>query len=140
MSALSLTAAVVSADPKKGAIIDNFVTAEAIDVGEWVYINSDGLAALADASAEATSEVIGIVVAQAGDIYGNTTGVSGNNVSVCTFGRVYGFSSLTPGARAYLSDTAGGADTAEGTVDVPLGYADSTTTFFVSIGRVTPAS
>lgn len=140
MAAPSFTAARISADPTKGALIDNYQTAEAIALGQWVYINSSGYAALADASAEATSDVVGIAVAYAGDQYGNTTVASGDRVSVCKFGKVYGFASLTPGARLYLSDTAGAADTAEGTVDMPLGFCDSATAFFVDIGRVTPAS
>jgi hypothetical protein len=56
---------------------------------------------------------------------------SGERVDVVTHGPVAGFSSLTPGGLVFVSDTAGGLDTATGTKGLVVGVAESASVVFV---------
>lgn len=76
-----------------------------IDMGKFVCIDSNGKAALADADAAATARGIGIIVAVR--TQGSVHGYSGEMASIAMFGRVGGFSGLTPGALSFASTTAG---------------------------------
>lgn len=120
--------------PLLGSIVKPIEAAEAIDVGEAVYINSSGKAALADADAAASAQVRGVVVAVAG--YGKTSCVAGDMVDVCLYGPVAGWSSLTPGGQLFASTTAGAiADAApagaSGDYKWVVGFAYDAATIFV---------
>lgn len=116
MADIALTAAQIApVIPQKAEIID-LIAAAAITAGQAVYINSDGKAAVADASAAGTAQFRGIALKAAG---------AGAAVPVLKSGMVYGFtvSSLDGDAAVYLSDTAGALATTAGdaTVDVIIG-------------------
>lgn len=59
---------------------------------------------------------------------------------MCVYGPVGGFSSLTPGDYAYVSNTAGGLDTAAGTFGFIVGRAESASVLFVDPGIDDPNS
>lgn len=134
MAALSLTAAKISADQTQGAIIRNYEAAATLTVGALVSLNASNKLTLADADqAAAVIRAVGIVVNSA-DMYGSTSIASGQRCSVCVFGPVWGFASLTPGAPGYVSDTAGEISDAAGTKNLLVGRAVAADTFFVNIG------
>ena len=108
MADVTVTAANVR--PLDGAIIRRFDAGGALDVGDAVYIASDGDVEAADADAAASAQVVGVVVAIAGKDL--TTAAAGDAVDVVMFGPVTGFSSLTPGALHYASTTAGAIEAA----------------------------
>lgn len=114
MSAIALTAAQIATPYPSKAEIYSLTAAEAITAGQAVYVNSNGLAALADASGAGTLVDVGIALDAAG---------AGQAVSVLYRGFCTGFtvSGLAVGALAYVSDTAGGLDTAAGSVSSTIG-------------------
>lgn len=114
MAAIAKVSANVRPANANQCIIRQFTSGEAIDVGEVVYIKAaDGLAWLAAGSAVATAQSMGVVVAIGSN--GQTTGTgAGEVLSVVIWGPVAGFT-VTAGALAYVSDTAGGLDTVAGT-------------------------
>lgn len=93
-----------------------------ISARDVLYISAAGEVAAADANAEGTSRVIGFATAAA---------AGAAAASVQSDGVLSGFSSLTAGARYYLSETAGAitatAPTTSGASVVQVGYAASTT-------------
>jgi len=136
MSALTVTAANVR--PLDGAVVRDFDAGEAVDPGELVYIATDGDVELADANLSlAATRAVGVVVAVEG---GKDSAASGDLVSVCMFGPVAGFSSLTPGANGYVSDTAGNIEDATGTAGRIVGFAESAIVFFVCPQMNDPSS
>ena len=137
MSAISLTAAQIRAMTENGAVVRPYSAAEELTIGNCVYVNTDGDVAKADANAVASARGIGIVVE---GIDSETTIDSGERCSVCVFGPVSGFSGMTPGANAYVSDTAGGLDTAAGTCSRIMGYAERAGVLFVHPEQNDPSS
>lgn len=136
MADLSVTAALVR--PLDGAICRPGNLGGTINVGEAVYIAADGDIEQADANkSPAAAAGIGILVAVQG---GKAVGSAGDRGTVCMFGPVAGFSNLTPGAVAYVSDTAGKLSTTAGTCSRIMGFAESTTVFFVAPEQNVPAS
>jgi len=143
MADVTVTAADVSASQTEGAIINTYVvaTGSTINVGDAVAKNgsTDSVTGLpqiiqsdANLSDWASSRAIGIVVNTA-DWYGNTVAAAGTDVSVCEFGPVHGFSSLTPGAVLYTSDTAGKiSDAVSTTHGWVIGMAQAADTVFVN--------
>lgn len=110
--------------------------------GQLVYKKSDGDVALADANGADSVEAYGLIIAIQG---GKSATAVGDVVSVALTGsRVAGFSSLTPGARGYVSETAGDitdtAPTGAGTWTKSVGFAESATVFFLDIGNEAASS
>lgn len=60
------------------------------------------------------------------------SGVAGDEVDLVTHGPVLALSGATPGTLVYGSDTAGAFDTAVGTKDLVIGYAETATILFVN--------
>jgi hypothetical protein len=92
-----------------------------ITIGDLVYIAADGDWERADGNVAGgeTSRAVGIAV----ESYdGETTITSTNPVSVCVFGPVSGYISLTGGANYYVSDNVGKIADAVGTFDRIIGY------------------
>jgi hypothetical protein len=116
MADLSPTADKVSVADPHNAIINDFIAAVSITAGQAVYINSDGKAALADASAAGTAVCIGIALDAAG---------AGQVVPVISQGYLdgMGVGSVAYGTLILVSDTAGDLDNGAGspTVDCPVG-------------------
>ena len=114
MTAIAVTAAQVSrVDPSQDWVI-NGILAETVTAGQVLYLNSSGTWSLADGSATGTAQVRGMALGGGG---------AGQAIAIIKKGLVAGFtlSGMAYDARAYLSDTAGGLDTANGTVNVVCG-------------------
>lgn len=137
MASLSFTAANIR--PLDGSTSRHFnAGAAGITPGDLVYIASDGDVELADGNgAQALAKAVGIVTAIQG---GKASTAAGDRVTVTVFGPVAGFSSLTPGANGYVSDTAGDIADAAATYDRIVGFAESATVFFVSPEQNDPSS
>ena len=138
MSALAFTAANIRALTSQGAVTRPGSAGATVTIGQAVYRHTDGTYKPSDSDAsKAASEAIGIAV----ESYdGETTIASGSAMTVCVWGPVAGFTSLTPNALGWVSDTAGSIDTAAGTFDRILGYAESATVFFVNPDINDPSS
>lgn len=106
MAAITIVPADVGA--LRESFVRSFPCGEVVDVGEAVYLASDGTIMLADADAADTAQAIGIVVAVGG--YGARTSVVGDMCDVVLHGVCTGFSGLTPGAQIFASVTAGAMD------------------------------
>lgn len=113
--------------PLAGCIYsDNHEAGGTIEAGEVVYLNGSSGWVVADASAAGTvSGLVGVVVSPQDAVDGDM------DLSVVIFGPVTGYSSMTPGALHYVSDTAGEVADAAGTKTKRVGYADSATVLFV---------
>ena len=143
MADMTVTAANVSGDWNQGTVIRNFVAGGTVNVGDAVYIATDGFVYQADANVlVANAKGRGIVV-NSDDLYGSTVISATRSCSVALFGPVYGFSGMTPGTTGWVSATAGKiADAAPtgGAFQEPMGYAVSDVIFFVDPDTETPAS
>lgn len=109
MGNITVVAAKVAAIfPAKATIFDA-EAAVALERGDVVYVNSNGKAALADASAAGTIGNMAVVLNKAG---------AGSGVSVLKEGHVAGYdlAAMAYGDKAYVSDTAGALGTTAGTV------------------------
>ncbi len=101
------------------------------DVGDWVKLQLDGTVIKHTGAADMA---FGIIVSNSRK---TIAGVTGDEVGICTFGPVAGFSNLNPGRLGYLSATAGRiADS--GTK--AAGYAQAKDVFFVMPGASVAAS
>lgn len=126
MSAITVTAGDVR--PLNGAVVRQYDAGGSISVGDAVYLASDGDVEKAIGTGTPMHMAIGVAVAGSG---GGTTIASGDAVDVVVHGPVTGGASMTPGSQVYVSNTAGSWDTAVGTKDMRLGYAESAATLFV---------
>jgi len=116
MSDLAVVA--LSVRPLPGAAFRQMPAGEAVTVGDLVYVKNDGKVYKADASIAGTAFAVGVVVAVS--TFGKTVAAAGDMVSVQMAGPVAGFT-VTPGARIFVSDTAGKAANTVGTVEVLFG-------------------
>lgn len=116
MADLTPTANKVSDASPNFSIRIALVAAVAINASQTVYINSDGKAALADASAAGTAVVIGVALESVS---------AGQSVPILVMGfcEGLGVSSVAYGTLLTLSDTAGAIDNGAGspTVTAPIG-------------------
>ena len=139
MADITVTAAQVAALTENGAITRRHIAGGTLAVGQLVSLSADGFVDPADGNvAEGTlARPIGIVVAS----YDGETAITVTNpCTVCVFGPVSGFSSMTPGDNHYLSDTAGRVADAVGTYDKIVGYAETASILFVHIEQVDSSS
>lgn len=140
MTALTRSQANASADWHKGSIINPYVLSEAATMLQAVYKKSDGTIALASSDVdEASAEAFGIICGVSNQ-YGETSVPAGATVSVCEWGPLYGFTGMTPGARAWVGSTPGEVvDTAPaGEYQYCLGESRSAIEFFVHPGLSAP--
>jgi hypothetical protein len=113
--------------------VANIFDAEgAIADRDCLYINSSGRVDLADADANASSQVCGFAK--------NSAATQGDDVDVASFGILDGFSSLTVGSRYYLGATAGQISTSvpvgAGQNIVQVGYSKSATELMIMIQQL----
>lgn len=108
--ALTVTAADVR--PLPGAQCRRFIAGATLTPGQWVYLDSNATLQLADADAEASSVVLGVVVASGPNNASQVSIAAGETCDVCWSGPVTGWSGMTPGTYAWLSLTAGAAEAA----------------------------
>ena len=118
--------------PLAGAIVRRACATEALAFGDIVYIDSATGAipnvSKALATGLDTGNAFGIVVS--GNLGGTSVAI-GEACDVVVLGPVTGYSSMTPGATIWVSDTAGRLSTAVGTKSCILGVAESAATVLV---------
>lgn len=107
--------------PLQGARIRRGTLGNTVTKGHPVTLQSDGYWDHTDTT---TNAQVTVAVAVQG-------GVSGDRVDLVTFGPIQCLSGATPGTLVYGSNTAGAYDTAVGTKDTVIGYAESATVLFV---------
>lgn len=104
----------------------------AVNVGSPVYLDGTNGWKAADADAAASGQARGILLSVPN---GGTAGASGDKVDILCFGRITGYSGMTPGAAVYVSTTAGRLDqtppAAEDDYVFEIGWAESASTIFV---------
>jgi len=125
MATISVTAGQVAlCFPDKAEVI-TLLAGAALTAGQAVYQDANGKAGVADANASGAQQFRGIALQTVG---------AGQAVDILIRGHVYGFAitGMNADAVAYLSDTAGYLDTANGTMTVNCGrvtcLADATPT------------
>jgi len=127
-----VTVTAANVRPLAGAIIRRACATEALAFGDIVYIDSAAGAipnvSKALATGLDTGHAFGIVVS--GNL-GGTTVAAGEACDVVVLGPVTGYSSMTPGATVWVSDTAGRLSTVVGTKSIILGVAESAATVLV---------
>jgi hypothetical protein len=128
MTAITVTA--VRVKPLPGALIRDFVAGGTVNAGDLVYVDSNGKVQQSNGGAAGTANAVGIVVSCG--TFGATAAASGETVSVAYFGPVTVGTSMTPGNRHYVSDTAGKLDTAAGTVTKVMGIALAADIFLIT--------
>jgi hypothetical protein len=139
MTDISQTAALVR--PLNGAIVRRKTAGGVVNVGDAVYIASDGDVEQADADAVASAQARGIVVAVG--TTGATAAAAGDPVDIVTHGPVaIGASGLTDGAAVYVSTTAGKMDqtapAAAGDYPFVIGWAESDGVVYVQPQVIVP--
>ena len=123
--------------PLGGAIIRRAKATEALAFGDPVYIDSatGNIPNVSKADASAVDALLvcwGLAVAGNPANPGATSIALGDPVDVATHGPVTGFSSMTPGANIWLSDTVGRLSTVVGTKSCIVGIAESASTVYVN--------
>jgi hypothetical protein len=143
MADISVTAAQVR--PLKGAIVRRFLAGATVNVGEAVYVHSDGTVKPADADASlAAAQARGLVVGVG--VAGATAAAANQAVDVVTHGPVaLGTSGLTEGGVVYVSVTAGKLDQTAPAVagddyDFIIGWAESDGVLYVQPQMTIPAA
>ena len=114
-------AAAADVKPLEGAIIRKGILGAAVTAPSPVTLQSDGYWDGTDTSAAQLTVSIAL-----------QSGVAGDTVDLVMFGPVVALSGATIGSLVYGSDTAGAFDTAVGTKDLKIGYAETATVLFVN--------
>src|SRR5687768_1677809 len=109
--------------PLEGAIVRRFTAGAAIEGGEAVAMASDGFVDPAIATAVTLAFAAGVAIQDV---------AAGERVDVVVFGPVVCATGATPGAKVYVSDTAGEPAETAGTKVSLLGWAESATVVFVN--------
>ena len=125
MAAVTRTKANVR--PLAGASVRRGTAGATIEAGEIVYLDGTNGWKPANGGAVTTCNGRGVAV-------GPQDISSGDELDIVMYGPVEGYSGMTPGATHYVSDTAGEVDTAAGTKNYRIGFAESATVLFVNPG------
>jgi hypothetical protein len=132
MMANEVTVVTANVRPLTGAVIRRAVAAEALALGDVVYVSaaSGNLPAVSktNGAAVATGNPFGIVIAGAA---ANTTIAAAETVDVVTLGPVTGYTDMTPGNTIWVSDTAGRLSTVVGSKSGVVGVAETAATIYV---------
>lgn len=113
-------AAAADVKPLEGAIVRRGTLGATVTAPSPVTLQSDGKWDGTDTSAAQLTVAVAI-----------QSGVDTDVVDLVTYGPVVALSGATIGALVYASDTAGAFDTAVGTKDLVIGYAETETVLFV---------
>lgn len=111
--------------PLDGAIIRRGEAGGTLEAGHLVYLNGTSGYIAADGNAAASAAVRGVVVSP-------EDAVDGDQIDVCVFGPVEGYTGMTPGALHYASDTAGEVSTTAGSNSKIVGWALTAQALFVN--------
>ncbi len=142
MTAITVTAANISASEERGAVLARFTANVDLSVGQAVYLDSSNKLNKAIADSAAHALAIGIIVF-ADNFYAESTIKAGNQATVCVYGPVFGFSGLVSGQALYVDKTtAGSLNNAAPTAayQYVLGTALGADTIFVAPGTASPVS
>lgn len=120
--------------PLNGAIVRRFTAGVTVNVGDAVFVASDGEVEPADADVQASAQARGLVVAVG--VAGKTSAAAGQAVDVVTHGPVaLGVTGLTEGGVIYISPTAGKLDqtapAASGDYPFIIGWAEADGVIYV---------
>lgn len=113
-------AAAANVKPLEGAVLRRGTLGTTVTAPSPVTMQSDGYWDPTDTSTAQLT--VGIAL---------QSGVVGDVVDIVMLGPVLCLSGATPGSLVYGSDTAGAFDTAVGTKDLKIGYAESATVLYV---------
>ena len=132
-----VTVTVADVRPLQGAIVRRGTATEALAFGDAVYVDSatGNIPNFSKADASALDALLvsaGIVVAGNPANPGATSIAVGDPVDVVTHGPVTGYSSMTPGANIWLSDTVGRLSTVVGTKSCIMGWAETAANLYVN--------
>ena len=119
MAAISKASA-ANVKPLEGAIVRRVQLGATVTAPSPITLQSDGKWDGTDTSAAQLTVAIAI-----------QSGVDGDYVDAVMYGPVVALSSATIGSLVYGSDTAGAFDTAVGTKDLKIGYAETAAVLFV---------
>lgn len=128
----NITVTAKNVRPLPGAVSRRFTAGGSIDVGDSVFVASDGdveQAQAGTASGSVATFSVGVAVSAP---MGGTVAASGDPVDVVLYGPVEGFSGMTPGDVLYQSSTLGKVADAAGSVSHKVGKAISATVLFVN--------
>ena len=141
--ALTRTSLDISADVSRGAITANKTAGAALEVGDCCYVSTSDtlLQADQDAGTELVANGVGIVVA-APNQYGEIAIASGDQCTLCIFGKVFGFTGMTVGGRVWVGATAGELTQTKPTDGwrIAIGYALAADVLFVNPDADTASS
>ncbi len=113
-------ASAANTKPLEGAIVRRGTLGATVTAPSPVTLQSDGKWDGSDASAAQLT--VGVAV---------QSGVDTDEVDIVVFGPVLALSGATIGALVYGADAAGGFETAVGTKDYVIGYAETAAVLFV---------
>ena len=119
MAAITQAAAAL-VKPLEGAVLRRATLGATTVAAQAITLQSDGF--------WDPTNMTGVQLTVAVAIQG---GAAGDIVDAVVYGPVVAMSGATPGALVFASDTAGAFDTAVGTKDLVIGYAESATVLFV---------
>jgi hypothetical protein len=119
MAAITKAAAAL-VKPLEGAIVRRGTLGGSVTAPSPVTLQSDGKWDASDTSAAQLT--IGVTV---------QTGVDGQEVDIVMFGPMIALSGATIGNLVFAADAAGGFETAVGTKDTIVGYAETAAVLFV---------
>lgn len=129
MAAITVTKSAVK--PLEGAMIRRGTAGASGDVGDVVFLASDGFWDPATSAAAVSAAGRGIVVAVNGQA-GATSFVSGDRIDIVRFGPVAWGTGMTPGGAVYATTGGDGDQTAPASGFVfKIGYAEAANILFL---------
>lgn len=134
---MTLTLTKTQVTPLPGALVRTVRLGEAASAGMGMTVNSSSQYLKADADAPGKRRTFGVLITDGQGQY-NTSGdyASADDVSMCFFGPLAGFSGMTPGAPVYVDKTTAGlltqtAPSGSNAVPCEVGYALTEDILFV---------
>lgn len=119
MAAITQVAAAL-AKPLEGAIVRRVTLGDTVTAPAPITLQTDGFWDPCDTSAAQVTVAVAL-----------QSGVVGDEIDAVFYGPVVALSGATIGSLVYGSDTAGAYDTAVGTKDLKIGFAETATILFV---------
>ena len=127
-----ITVTKASVKPAAGSMVIRVTAGEAINLGAPCYLDGTNNWKQGDGGSTGSADCRGVCVGVPGNA---TVCVSGDEIDLLVFGRMYGASGMTVDGLVYVSDTAGSLSSVAGTKSRVLGYVETATCVFVHIGH-----